>query len=272
MEIGMEDRRYLLDLGQMLDDGGGALFQEAFHRVDQERQRKALRIRGAKARAASIGAGLLLQKALADYAKWQTAEPVRQPGRTGLERFSVEGLLAAIGGVAAEPVYGYGSGGKPYLADHSFQFNLSHSGSHVFCGVSEQEIGVDIQQIQGGGKIRLAKRFFSAGECRALEDCPDEETRRQLFFRMWARKEAYGKLTGRGLADAVGRDLLAADAGEEIVLPGAPGEKAVRCSALEGLAWEEYDEPAGYRIAVCKYRFAERHHGGKHETSDEIFE
>lgn len=255
----MRDRRYLLDLSQMLDGSGGeALLQEAFQRVDGERRQKALRLRNFKARAASVGAGLLLQRALADHAAGQLPEAAGQPeragqteriGQIGLECFSVEELLSLSDGAAAEPVYRYGSGGKPYLAEHSFQFNLSHSGAYVLCGVSEQEIGVDIQRIQGGEKLHLAKRFFSPGECRALEDCEDEEARIQMFFRMWTRKEAYGKLTGEGLAGVIGKDLWTEGAAERIVLP----DVFLR-SCREELAWEEYDVPAGCRIAVCKYR------------------
>lgn len=292
----MQDRRYLLDLRQMLDENSSeALLQEALHRVDGERRQKALRIKSAKARAASVGAGLLLQKTLADYAEGQMSviteksertdlsEQTGQMGRSGqskqtgrmertreaeqtgrieqtsqleqirLECFSVEELLAVMDSAVVEPAYRYGGSGKPYLADYSFQFNLSHSDAYVFCGVSEQEIGVDIQRIQSGEKLHLAKRFFSAGECQILEDCEDEETRNQMFFRMWTRKEAYGKLTGKGLADALGKDLWTEGAVEGIVLPDASRENIFQCSYQKGLVWEEYDVPTGYRIAVCKH-------------------
>lgn len=266
-ESRMQDRRYLLNIEQMLEENAGeTLFQEALARIDGERRQKVLRIRNTKAQAASIGAGLLIQKALADYVGEQLQEKNKkteltgesgQPGRIEqikLEQFSVEELLSSMDCTVVEPEYRYGSSGKPYLSDYSFNFNLSHSGTYVFCGVSEQEIGVDIQKIQSGKKLNLAKRFFSAGECQALKECEDEETRDQIFFRMWTRKEAYGKLTGKGLTDAIGKNLWMEGTVERAALPSDLGENVFRCSQRERLVWEEYDEPAGYRIAVCMHR------------------
>lgn len=239
----MQDGRYLLNVEQLLQAGGGqALFQEVCGRIDGERRQKALRIKNAAAQAASVGAGLLLQKVLADYAR---ERPPEHTEKVKLQCFSVEELLMAVGRTVTEPGYVYGKNGKPYLADHSFQFNLSHSGPYVFCGVSEQEIGVDIQKMQKLKDLSLAKRFFSTEEFRALEECGDEDARRLMFFRLWVRKEAYGKLTGRGLADAVGKDLRTESVMEADRQGNVTEERA--------LAWEEYDVPEGCRIAVCKY-------------------
>lgn len=246
-----------------------SLFRDAFDRIDGKRRQKALAIKNARAQAACIGAGLLLQKALADhmeYCRTECPSALGTESRTDqqklsggseaaenslLERFSVEELLAVLEPRVIEPCYRYGKNGKPYLTDYSFQFNLSHSGDFVFCGVSKQEIGVDIQKIQGDNELRLAKRFFADPERQALEACGNEELRRRMFFRMWVRKEAYGKLTGEGIAGAVGkcfwRDVSA-------------GEELSTCSPGKGLwweddlIWEEYDVPDGYRMAVCRFR------------------
>ncbi len=271
MQIGMQERRYLLDIRQMLeDDGGEAVLQKALARIDEERRRKALPLKSARARAASIGAGLLIQKALSE------------DGGAGkaLQRFSVEELLLALAPSAIKPRYQYGENGKPYLEGCSFYFNLSHSGDYVFCGVSKREIGVDIQKIQAGNELRLARRFFSPVERQALEACGDGESRRSMFFRMWTRKEAYGKLTGEGLGGAVGKDLWTDGAvGRDFRTDGAVGRdfrtdgavwKAIpadsgekersqaeefRTLGPEGkeLLWEEYEELPDYQIAVCRY-------------------
>lgn len=250
----MRERRYLLNIEQMLDGGGrNVLFREAVERIDRTRRQKVSHTENARARAAGTGAGLLIQKALADY----MAEGQEQSGNSGaedkpvLESFSVEELLSDLGRKVTEPCYRYGKNGKPYLVDYPFQFNLSHSGDYIFCGVSEQEIGVDIQKIQGNQELRLAKRFFAAPENRALETCEDGELRRRIFFCMWVRKEAYGKLTGEGIAGAVGkcfwRDMTA---GEELPVR-QPGEGLWW---ENDLVWEEYDVPFGYRMAVCRFR------------------
>lgn len=257
----MQERRYLLNIGQMLEGSGrDPLFREAFDRIDRERRQKVLSLKNVRAQAAGIGAGLLIQKALADEMADQSTGQLGRQKKSGdsgaapkpvLECFSVEELLSVSGRRVTEPCYRYGKNGKPYLVNESFQFNLSHSGDYVFCGVSEREIGVDIQKIQGDCVLRLAKRFFAAPECRALEACRDDELRRRMFFRMWVRKEAYGKLTGKGIAGAVGQCLWRdVPVGEE--LPACnPGKGIWR---ENDLIWEEYDVLDGYRMAVCRFR------------------
>lgn len=249
----MQERRYLLNIEQLLEDSGGeALFRDAFDRIDRTRRQKVSRLGNVRARAAGTGAGLLIQKALADHMTEcrRTLEAGRQTGDPVLEFFSVEELLSVLGRQVTEPCYRYGKNGKPYLTDHPFQFNLSHSGDYVFCGVSEQEIGVDIQKIQGDNMLRLAKRFFSGPECQALEACGDADLCHRMFFRMWTRKEAYGKLTGEGIPGTVGKCLWR---------DASVGKESSVCSPGEGLwrendlLWEEYDVPHGYRMAVCRF-------------------
>lgn len=264
----MREKRYLLNIESMLESGGDALLREAFDRMDRERRQKVLSLKNVRARAAGTGAGLLIQKALADHmvycrtefgsaveeeclAGQRTELGIGQPKQPALERFSAEELLSVLGRNVMEVCYRYGKNGKPYLVNAPLQFNISHSGNYVFCGVSNQEIGVDIQKIQGEHVLRLAKRFFAEPECRALEACRDEELRRKMFFRMWVRKEAYGKLIGDGIAGAVGKCLWEdVSAGEEC--PAYAAGKGLRCAG--DLIWEEYDEPGGYRMAVCRFR------------------
>ena len=252
----MRERRYLLDIRQMLEgDGREAVLQKAFARIDGERRRKALPLKSARAQAASVGAGLLIQRALTEDGS----------GGKALQRFSVEELLLALDASVIEPCYQYGENGKPYLEGFPFSFNLSHSGDYVFCGVSEQEIGVDIQRFQGENELKLAGRFFSSAERQALEACGDGEDRRRMFFRMWTRKEAYGKLTGEGLGGVVGRDFWTEETARKASSGGGAENgvfKAVefRTSGFGGreLLWEEYEELSGYQITVCRYGGRER--------------
>nr|WP_304976318.1 4'-phosphopantetheinyl transferase superfamily protein [uncultured Acetatifactor sp.] len=125
-----------------------------------------------------------------------------------------------------------------------FYFNLSHSGDYVLCAVSSAEIGTDIQQHCGKNVERLARRFFTEREAAALEQAGDEG---KAVYRLWARKEAYGKLTGKGIAAALEVDFL----------PGGTVSSPYGCSSGEvggkRLLWEEYDSIAGYSIALCRY-------------------
>ena len=75
----------------------------------------------------------------------------------------------------------------------------------------------------------------------------DPEQEKQ-FYRLWTRKEAYGKLTGKGIGAALGVDLL-----PEV----SPAVEAVAEMSFlpEGrcLVWEEYGVSEDYSIAFCQY-------------------
>jgi len=91
--------------------------------------------------------------------------------------------------------------GKPVLADHSLEFNLSHSGDFALLAVSRHgRVGVDVERIRQDMEFEdLARRFFSQQEYSDLMDLPQEQ-RKAAFFRCWTLKEAYIKAHGLGLS------------------------------------------------------------------------
>lgn len=259
----MWNRNYLLSITEFLEGKDSTmLMEEAFCKVDSERRSKAERMRTDRGKAACLGAGLLLQMAVREVVGdcgstgYQgVPEGIRREGvllpqrmtegsqqrRTAqeaectLHRYSVSRLLDRI----SYPIpltYQYGKNGKPYFRDYPFYFNLSHSGDYVFCVLSFNEVGADIQQHSSNDNERLAERFFSAQEVASLQGC--KEGKNDLFYRLWARKEAYGKLTGEGIAATMGINFL----------PGAEQTVGDRI-----LLWEEYGEIAGYKLAICRY-------------------
>ncbi len=305
--------RYLLDIEKFMDtENGEALLARAFLCVDEERREKARRMRPGRARAASLGAGLLLQAAVRKVigaagveapagrhrAAFDMAEepeereqesdeqepgdgnPGAAEGEGKIERNSVNKLLEFLENKPPIPLaYRYGENGKPYFRELPFYFNLSHSGDYVFCAVSTEEMGADIQQHCGKDIEKLARRFFSGREAAALEQAGAD--RKGLFYRLWARKEAYGKLTGKGVVWALGVDFLPGEAvslengnssGETYVTPGTDliggdmplpetvsGDNEAWMSETsvlpEGrcLLWEEWCGLEGYSIALCRY-------------------
>ena len=112
-------------------------------------------------------------------------------------------LRAVLGGyLGVDPkalAFVPGPRGKPYLAQPSPFFNLSHSGKLALIGVAAVELGLDCEKLrQLDGLVDIARRHFSESEFAAL-DALQDDARQLAFYRCWTRKEAYIKALGEGL-------------------------------------------------------------------------
>lgn len=182
--------------------------EELIGRLSAERQEKIRRFRFEKGKHLSLGAGLLL-----DY---------------GLQAFGLRERDVRIG---------KGKFGKPYLSDYpEIHFNLSHSGSMVMAAFGDREVGCDVEQMADANE-KVAERFFSEEEKRALEACGSKKQRTELFYRIWTRKESYLKLTGEGMHTAL--DSFC-------VLPGTGKLLAGHVPCI----FREFPV-SGYQAAVC---------------------
>lgn len=115
--------------------------------------------------------------------------------------------LRAAADFTGDPVENFtesaGTYGKPYFPSHPHvHFSVSHTGGIWVCVFADCEVGCDVQDHRKNDDPvrlkRLAKRWFSDGERRYLDECgyvPAE------FYRIWARKEAYVKFTGAGIGE-----------------------------------------------------------------------
>lgn len=97
------------------------------------------------------------------------------------------------------------NGGKPYVCRASeaprLSINLSHTPGLVACAIAGgADVGIDVEATDRKVDPRVAQRFFSSDENRALLRCPSEARRADRFFALWTLKEAYVKATGQGLA------------------------------------------------------------------------
>jgi len=95
----------------------------------------------------------------------------------------------------------YTVNGKPFLANASIRFNLSHSSDLALVAVTrEREVGIDVERIRPDDDLLdAAEHYFAPVERIALRSLASEE---QCFgfFRCWTRKEAYLKARGDGLS------------------------------------------------------------------------
>lgn len=88
--------------------------------------------------------------------------------------------------------------GKPYFVDSPLHFSLSHTDSHAFCCVHDQNVGIDAEEIGRKLEPRLLRRYCSESEQLA---CQAAENPQDALLRLWVLKESYAKFTGRGLGN-----------------------------------------------------------------------
>lgn len=161
----MHNKVYAMHTGVLAD---AELFRALYDRMPAERQRKIDRYRFDKDKRLSLGAGLLLQKGLADCGLPTAAELVR------------------------------GENEKPFLRDsEQFFFNLSHSGEIAVCAVSDRPVGVDVET-RAHFEPSLVRRVFLPDEIAwiAAQAAPADE----LYTDLWTIKESLMKYLGTGLS------------------------------------------------------------------------
>ncbi|MFW5427892.1 MULTISPECIES: 4'-phosphopantetheinyl transferase family protein [Bacillus] len=132
--------------------------------------------------------------------------------------------------------------GKPVVRHiPSFHFNLSHSGDWVVCVIDDAPVGIDIEEIKPID-LAIAKRFFSADEYEDLLSQPAER-QEAYFFHLWSMKEAFIKLTGKGLSYGLSSFTarLSEDGQATLTLPDHEAPCFVQTYSLD---------PA-YQMAVC---------------------
>ena len=121
--------------------------------------------------------------------------------------------------------------GKPYIVGTPIHYNISHSGQIVALVTAENEVGVDVQEKRPARMEAVAKRFFAKEEWQAFLACDREEKKKDLFYHIWCRKEAYGKYLGTGLNTEVLQTNVLEDA--------------------KDVQWIEYEAVEGYQISIC---------------------
>ena len=83
--------------------------------------------------------------------------------------------------------------GKPFFKKINTQFSISHSEGLWACLIGPSCCGIDVQYIKPCNYNSIAGRFFSEKEAAFVK-----EKGLEGFYKLWTRREAYGKFTGEG--------------------------------------------------------------------------
>jgi 4'-phosphopantetheinyl transferase len=132
--------------------------------------------------------------------------------------------------------------GKPFLTGSiQFPFNISHSGKWVVCGLSQRNIGIDIELIQPTNYL-VARRFFTSEEVNQLFILPEPQ-RMVRFYSLWTAKESYIKAIGQGMAIPLNSF--------EIYIDPITSKQRVSNNTFSNISIEEVPIDPNYMMTVC---------------------
>ena len=149
-------------------------------------------------------------------------------------RFDADKLRSLIAGLLIRRAVGdreivFGEHEKPYLADGSMYFSVSHSGDIVVIATDDSELGIDVEAMSQRDILAIADRFYHPTERDYVNASDDTE---RAFCRIWTRKESYLKCTGEGIStDLTAFDTLSEPLSGRIVTRDIDGYCISVCSS-----------------------------------------
>lgn len=160
---------YVCEISKLIEaiQSNDKVIEAYFDKLGKKRIEHILRNSKAEDRARSLGAALLLLFALQN-------------------EMSVIEIL---------PDFDYIRNAKPYLKQYpNLYFNISHTKNMVACAISDEEVGVDIEHKREIKEITINNVFTEQEKQIAKYEM-------EGYIRLWTMKEAYAKLSGKGVAD-----------------------------------------------------------------------
>lgn len=115
------------------------------------------------------------------------------------QRFLPQIIMQSFGLHSEEYQIVKGDHGKPLIKSSkpgNFYFNISHTKNIWICATCEYELGVDIETCANSRK-NVAEYYFTEQEKDFLAQSKDYN---RTFFQIWTGKEAFAKMTGKGLS------------------------------------------------------------------------
>ncbi len=147
-------------------------FQRFYHTLPEHRRVRLDKLHSNKSKRLSMGAWMLLERALATAGIDATTAP-----------------------------FAFGPHGKPQLACGKPHFNLSHAGSMALCALCHDcEVGCDIEEVERCRNLKIAQACMQPTELAAIASPTDPKVQARTFCRLWTLKESYIKAIGRGLS------------------------------------------------------------------------
>jgi 4'-phosphopantetheinyl transferase len=115
------------------------------------------------------------------------------------------GLALHLGKPARELHIQTAERGKPFVDEGGIHFNVSHCrGDGLLAFTRAGEIGVDIEAVHPNIEgLDIASEHFTAGEAQWIAAATNPREQAQRFTRLWTRKEAVLKASGKGIVDGL---------------------------------------------------------------------
>ena len=164
---------FCFDVSRLSEEEFLTLYQEN----DRQRQKKADRLQREPAKKLSLAAGMLARVGISQHLHLRPQDVSFKTDKNG----------------------------KPYAVGLDIHFSLSHSGTLAVCAISDNPVGIDVEQIKKV-HLKVARRCFTEQEQYYVfgkKGRPQEK-----FFEIWTKKEAYAKMLGMGVSDFLSFDVM----------------------------------------------------------------
>jgi 4'-phosphopantetheinyl transferase len=145
-------------------------------------------------------------------------------------RALVRSALSQVAPRALHPAdlrFGRSRFGRPRVVSPRFatalHFSVAKTRGLIVCAVAlHRGLGADVESIDAGPSMEVARRFFGAAERNALCRLPEGRQQRTCFLELWTLAEAYGKALGLGLRAPLTRLRFQVSPSGHVCVPGEP--------------------------------------------------
>lgn len=147
-------------------------------------------------------------KVLKDVNLQKQVARIKHPARK--QRFVIGRILLAkllnksVAEISAPGYIKYTEYGKPYLADHSYYFNITDSFDILAAAICKEPLGLDLEKIRPM-ELRRIRRAYTIDEQRYINNITDKQLQYKTTLKFWTIKEAVLKLAGVGLSGGMSK-------------------------------------------------------------------